>query len=279
MKTMSQDNGLKKCNLSPLYRLERNTNFKSLLIFSLVTAAMIVLAIGMYGMMTDVMESVISAFGEETATYLEEIMGSNDFNSYFIMHIGEWWGLFAVIYGSFLGYQLVAANFRNNSSTMLYSLNLTRNNILNTKFVRLTINSVLFNIFLGITSLAGVFAFGYSVNILNLCVYTLFMLIITLLSGLIMFAVTVLLPKKLSPVLSIVLPIILVFFSSLALMDKNLDFFAYFSPISLAFTTGPKNILTTGFADVNYYILALWTILPVVLTIIAYKKFGEKDLI
>lgn len=238
MKTMSQDNGLKKCNLSPLYRLERNTNFKSLLIFSLVTAAMIVLAIGMYGMMTDVMESVISAFGEETATYLEEIMGSNDFNSYFIMHIGEWWGLFAVIYGSFLGYQLVAANFRNNSSTMLYSLNLTRNNILNTKFVRLTINSVLFNIFLGITSLAGVFAFGYSVNILNLCVYTLFMLIITLLSGLIMFAVTVLLPKKLSPVLSIVLPIILVFFSSLALMDKNLDFFAYFSPISLAFTTG-----------------------------------------
>ena len=275
-----KSNKAPKFNFGPLYRLERKLNYKALIAFTAIAVAFTVLVIAIYPLMNDMLQDLIAMLGQEQGEALAAMMGASDFNSYFIMNGAQSWGLIAVVYGSYLGYTLVASNFKEHSATMLYSLNVTRNKVLNSKIARLKINVILFNLLTAIISLSVILIYGFEgVSIVNFLIYTLFMTIVTLISGLIMFALSAMDIKGVNTITSIVFPITLVLFATFAMIDESIRFLQYFSPISLVLTDASETVLSSGFAGINYYVLLAWAGLAVVLLPFAYYKFNKKDLI
>lgn len=254
-----------------LFKLERKLNLKSLLLFTAICAWLIVITFAIY----PIMKEQFSQLPNIPA----ELLGLQDVNSYFTMQIGQNWILLALIIGSYLGYQLVAGNFRNGSSVFLYTQNLSRNQILGAKFLRMLINIVIFNVICAIVGFIGVsiLEFG-AVDILNYLIYTLLMILMSLQMGILMFGLTTIYLKKIAPFFSFALPILLMVFSSLSYISESVEFLKYLSPSSVM-TSLSSNILITGFNSVDFISLGVWTLIPLIVLISGIINFNKKDLI
>lgn len=274
---------LKKLNnqhKNALLKLERKTNLMPLLVFSLIAIVLVGIILATYPLIKDVLPKMFDSYPEEIKQLLLSLTGSGDYSNYFTMQMGQTWGLLTVIYGSYLGYYLISNNFKGKSSTLLYSLNLSRNKIVFAKIYRILINTIIFNGLIGICSGAITYFLDIpNFNYVNLLIYTLFMIIIGLQSALFIFGIALLNPKKVSAVLSFLVPVILYFFATISLADESLKIFSYLTPVSAVFIEGSKNIINSGFVGVNYLLVAVWTIIPLVLLLKGLIKFNKSDLI
>lgn len=261
-------------NVTPfgtLFKLERKLNFKSLLLFTGICAWLIIITIAIYPIMKDQLSQLTDVPAE--------LLGVQDVRAYFTMQIGQNWIMLALILGSYLGYQLVASNFRNGSSVLLYSQNLSRNQILGVKLLRMFINLLIFNIICAIVGFIGVSILDFgAVNVGNYLIYTLLMTIMSFQMGLLMFGLTTIYLKKIAPFFSFALPILLLVFSSLSLISSSVEFLKYISPSSIM-TSISNSILVSGFSNVDFISLAVWTVAPILVLIAGFVNFNKKDLI
>lgn len=264
----------------PLYKMERKINFLPMLTFALITSFLVVITLLVFPLMEELLPNMLVDMPQELQEMILSLSGGASFADYFLTQMGQIWGMVTVIYGSYLGYQLVSSNFKGNSSTMLYSLNLSRNQIVKSKLVRLVINNAIFNLALGAVAVLTTLLMGYNeINLLNIAIMTLFMMIAGIQSALLLFGIALFEPKKMSAVLSILIPVVLFFFSTIAYAGNDLLAFAYLSPMGFIVPVADINIVTNGFAAVNYWIAGMWTIIPLVLLVIGLIKFNKKDLI
>ncbi len=263
----------------PLYAMERRQNLVPLLGFALVAAFLAVVTLAVYPQMETMLPGMISSLPQEMQEMFLSLMGGESFANFYVMQMGQTWGMVAIIYASYLGYSLVASNFKNNSSTMLYTLNLSRNKIIANKLVRLVINIVLFNVFVGLATLITTLVLGETgFNLWNIGVFTLFMTIASLQLAIILFGICLMNPKKSSQILSILIPVVLFFLSFIGLLDESLNFILYLSPISALFNT-TNTILATGFANINYVLVSIWDAIALVLLVVGLVQFNKKDFI
>jgi ABC-type transport system involved in multi-copper enzyme maturation permease subunit len=257
----------------PLYNLERKLNLTMLLIFAVITGILIFITLILYPQIKEGY-SELSGMFENSGIDFAAIIGVENISSYFTMQSAQNWGMLAAVYAAVLGNKLVASNFKEGSSTYLYSLNMSRTKILNNKLLRLVINIVIFNIICAIFAVIALYIVGESFNLVNMLIYTLFSILVTLQIGVLTFALTAI-TNKISTFIAVLLPIALGIISSLALMSENLKFLKYFGPFETLFS----NVLIDGFGAINYVIFALWTAIPVLTLIYSYIRFNKKDLI
>lgn len=270
---------IKITNNNPLFGVERKNNFMPLLVFALITAGLAILVLAVYPLIDTMLEELASAFPPEMQASIIEVVGGGSFEDYFAMQMGQNWGLVSVIYGAYLGFHLVSYNFKGSSSTMLYSLNLSRGQIVRSKLLRLVLNSIWFNVIVGVIAVAGAYIMGQQVDLLNSAIFVGLMSLATMQIAIALFGITLIDPKKMNSVVSILVPVVLFFFSVVALMEESLKWLAYLSPISSVLVTlDASSVLTTGLAQIDYLLVAVWTIVPLLLLGIGFAKFNKKDL-
>jgi len=252
-----------------LFKLERRLNYKSLIIFTAISVFFIALTLALYPIMKERLSEAPSG-----------MLGLQSIGSFFVMQVGQNWIMLGLILGSFLGYQLLAGNFRTNSNTLLYSQNLSRKQILSVKLSRLVINILIFNVICAVAGFIGISIIEFGeVNILNYLLYTFLITLMCLQIGIFMFGLTAIFLKRIAPFFSFALPILLLIFSSLALITEEVEFIKYISPSSIIEFSGTTNILTAGLGSINILSLVIWTVIPVVILVYGVMNFNKKDLV
>ena len=251
----------------PLYKLERKINFNELMIFIAVNFVMILICFVVYPIFKDSFADVV----EVTMPYLDMSL-----SSYYTTQVLMSWVLIGTIYAAVLGFQLVTNNFKNSSSNLLYTLNLSRNQILNAKLLRLVVNIAIFNAASALFSLIGLLALGINeINFANFFLSALMCLLVCLIIGLISFALSALFTKKYSMFTSIIIPVFLLLLSNISLISNKLVAFDYFTPLSLTM----KNITENGFSEINFIIVGIWSVIALGLLALGYITFNKKDLV
>lgn len=275
-----KDLKIKHKSKAPLYKMERKLNFMPLLIFTLVSVFLLVTSIAVYPVIKDLMPQMLEGLPPELAQIIEQSMGGTTFAGFFATQVAPTWSLIAVIYAGYLAYNLISSNFKGKSSVMLYSLNLSRGKIVFSKVLRFLINNAVLNLFMGVVTLAGALILGQVGQILvNIGIFTLIMTLASALIGFAVFGVCLSNPKKISGFIVIFVAVVLYFVSMLGALDGSLALLSYLSPMG-AFTlqTG-ETILETGFANVNYLLLAAWAVVGAVSFIVGFVSFKNKDLV
>ncbi len=260
----------KTSNFKTIYKLERKLNLKSLFVFTLISVALLVLVVGLYPVFETMLQNLDNP----------QFLLNNDLISYYNAQVSQQWILLPLIYAAYVGYNLVVNNFRSGSSVILYTQNLSREKIIGAKLLRLILNILILNI---VSAAAGFVTLSIinfnAVNIVNFLIFTLMLTVVSLVMAFLMFGLSLIYLKKISPFISIALPIILIFVSSIGLMVETVDFLKYASPTSIIRAEGAGNVLVNGFSSVNLIALAIWGVISLVSLLAGYISFKRKDLI
>ena len=255
----------KKNELSPLYKMERKQNYKTLIWVSILTVLTMLLVVFLF----DHLDAFI-----ETPTTMS-------FKEYFSMTGKEVWGIFGVVYGAYLGFIIIADNFNNGSSQLLYTQNASRNKILYHKLLRLFINLVILNV------VVGVFTYGFvvmlqgfnAIDLINYLIYALVMFIMSLQAAVLSFGLTLFLRKKISTAVSILVPFVLTTISLIVVVDNSIIWLAMVSPLSVVIRNDTLDVLLNGFAGINLMAMTLWSFVPLFILPFAFIKFNKSDLV
>lgn len=261
-----------------LFRLERKLNFSNLIGFAVIGALFVVLTILSYSLLNDMFADMLSTVQPEMKEFLESFLGTGDFSSFFVSQVGSTWALISLIFSAYLGYNLVASNFNQGSSSVLYTLNYSRNKVLSHKYARMVINTTLLNAFLFASSLTTIAVMNYSISYLNFGLFALGIWLASVLVGTVVFGLSALNHKKLSAALVILLPTVMFMASIMFVLSDSLAWLSYLSPASI-FINAQNSVLYSGLSAVNYWVLVLWAGLAVATLLLGLQKFNKKDLI
>lgn len=265
-------------SLSPLYKLERKLNFKTLIIFIIVGAALTFLTTLMFLLVENVLEAMQAAAGanEELKAVLEEMLAGNNFANYFVNNAGSTWGFVGIIYASYLGCKLINSNLKDNSYETLYTLEFSRNRILLNKLIRLVINVLLFNLIVAVFGFIAVCIVGINqINVWNYLLYALVTLLVCLMAGLISFGIACLAKRKYGTILSIVLGIAFYLLAEFSSMGDKFKVFEYLSPAYGSFAP----ILNSGLSNFNFISLVIWLVVTGVTLAFGFIQFNKRDII
>ena len=242
--------------LSPLYKLERKLNLKTLIIFTIIGAVLTFATTLMFLLVDDIINSMQSIIGdnEEFKNLIDQLLQYNNFASYFITNVGSTWGLIGIIYAGFLGCKLINSNLKDNSYETLYTLEYSRTKILLTKLTRLVINVV---------------------NIGNFVLYILVSTLVCLMIGMLSFALSCLFKRKYGTILSIVFALAFYFISQFSVMGNNFKAFEYLSPAYGTFAP----ILEFGLTNFNFVSLVMWLIISAGILAFGIIRFIRDDII
>lgn len=263
---------------SPLFKLERKLNLKLLLIFSAISAVLLFVSVALFPVLDDVLLKLQQMFADnaEFAKTISDIIGSQNIASYFVSQAGQTWALIGAVYASYLGYKLVCGNFKDGSYEMLYTQNLSRNQILLHKLLRLVINLLIFSFINAVAGVVALAIWGYGeFNLLKYLLYTLFVTITIIQIGVFSFAIATFAHKKYSVMASILVVITMYFVSMFAMSTTSLGFFNCLTPFALSFV----DVFNETIKAVNVVSVIVWTVAPAVLAFLGFKNFKNSDLV
>lgn len=266
----------KQSKLSPLYKLERKANYKSLIVFSVIISFLLFLTMALFNFVEPLMAELVKMF--EGQPEMQELFATQELKigTYFVSEAGSFWALLAAIYGSFLGYKLINGNLKNGSSEVLYTQNASRTQIVKHKLIRLIINVAILNVVCGLVGLVAMLIWGYGqFSVLNYLGYMLFVLILTMQVAVLSFSIALLVKQKYSSVLSVLVALGLFLIANLGLMGESFEVFNYLTPFAVALA----DLIESGFGVVNYISIAIWTVIPVVTLILGIKSYKNTDLV
>ena len=263
---------------SPLYVIERKANLKPLIAFSIISAVMLFIAISLFPLLDDVMLQLQQMFegNPEMQNMLAAAIGTQNITSYFVAQAGQSWALFGGVYAAYLGCKLVSGNFKDGSYEMLYTQNLSRNQILTQKLIRLVINLLIFSLVNAVLGFVALLIWGGGdFSILKYLLYALFVTLMTLQTGVFSFAIATFAHKKYSTMASILMVVAMYFVVTFALSVESLSFLNCFTPFALVYV----DVFNASMQTVNIISLIVWTIIPAVLTFLGFKNFKNTDLV
>ncbi len=266
----------KQSKLSPLYKLERKANYKSLIVFSVIISFLLFLTMALFNFVEPLMAELVKMF--EGQPEMQELFATQELKigTYFVSEAGSFWALLAAIYGSFLGYKLINGNLKNGSSEVLYTQNASRTQIVKHKLIRLIINVAILNVVCGLVGLVAMLIWGYGqFSVLNYLGYMLFVLILTMQVAVLSFSIALFAKQKYSSVLSVLVALGLFLIANLGLMGESFEVFNYLTPFAVALA----DLIESGFGVVNYISIAIWTVIPVVTLIFGIKSYKNTVLV
>lgn len=263
--------------LSPLFKLERNLNYKALIIFSLVAGILLFINIALFPMMDSVLKGMAKYFeGNPELQEVVESLGNMSIGTYFSAQASQAWVFIGAIYAGFLGCRLINSNFKDGSYEMLYTQNISRTKIVVNKLLRLVINVVLFNLVCAIFGIVSLAIWGKGqFQFLNFFGYFIFAVVATLQVGVFSFALALLGRRKYTTLLSVLVAVVFYIFANIASGGSSLQFIEYFTPLAVSFA----DVVGSGFKVVNYYSFAIWFVVPAVLLFFGIKNYKNTDLI
>lgn len=267
-----------KKKLSPLYLLERKSNLKPLILFSVVSAILLFIVISLFPFLDDAMLQLQEMFAgnEEMQNMLSMAIGTQNITTYFVAQSAQSWAFLGVIYAMYLGYKLVCGNFKDGSYEIVYVQNLSRTEILKQKFIRLLINLLIFSLVNALVGLIALLIWGYGeFNVFKYFLYALLVTLVTLQAGVLSFAIATFAHKKYSVVTAILLSFALYFVVTFALSVESLSFLKCFTPFSIAYV----DVFSSTMKLVDVLSLIIWTVMPVVALILGIKSYKNTDLV
>ena len=152
--------------------------------------------------------------------------------------------------------------------------------VFRSKLLVLITNLFVFNVIVGSMGLIGIhLAEGLAgVNIVNFLLYSLFAFVIHLQIGLIVFSLSAMLGKKMSTGLGIAVAVLTYFVGIISLLStlaSSLDVLKYLTP----FTYVINGLIMEGTSAVNVPTLIMWSVIPVLLMVVAHIRFKRQDII
>ncbi len=266
-----------KSKLSPLYKLERKTNLKPLIIFSLLSAVVLFIVIALFPFLDDAMLQLQEIFegNEEMQNMLSVAIGTQNITTYFVAQAAQSWALVGAIYGAYLGYKLICGNFKDGSYEILYTQNLSRTQILKHKFLRLIINLLIFSLVNTIVGLVALLIWGYGeFNVFKYFLYALLVTLMTLQTGVLSFALATFAHKKYSVMTAMLIVVATYFIITFALSVESLEFLKCFTPFTIAYL----DVFNATIKTFEIVGLIAWTVVPTILAFLGVKSYKNTDL-
>ena len=257
-----------------LYKLERKSMLKTLLIFAIITALLSFVTIALYPVLQDVLAELST---KDLGVDLDKLIEMGSITEYFTANMFQMWGLFGIIYACVLAVKLTSGSFKDKSFELVYTLNISRTTIIKTKIVRLVLNLLWFNLIAGLGAYVGLVSFaGISTfSTLNFLVYFLITLIVTLISGFIAFALGLIAKHKFSTMAGVVLAMLFYFIVTAEQVSMT-SWIGYLTPM----TSLSADIITTGFVALKetWISLCVWAVVSALLVVTSVLKFKNDDL-
>lgn len=254
----------------PLFGLQRKSNSKLFIIFSIIVSFMLFMTIALY--------PTIQQVADQMPELLREMLSMSSINEYFNIEALEMWILLVSIFVSVMAINLTTNEFKNGSYEFIYTLNMSRGEIVRTKLLRLILNTIYINLICCGVSLVALSIFGSGFSVINVFIYTLFAILVTMQIGIIVFSLGLFNKKQFSTFAGIFAVIVMYLFTMLSSVTTNgkFDWLGYLSPMS----TMKDSILLNGFGGVftNGILLGAWSLISLVLLLVSYKKFKNDDL-
>ena len=219
-----------------LYQLERKTNLLSFIIFTLIVSIVMVVVIALYPSMQDVLSKMPAE--------LKDVVNFDTALEYFNTEAIELWVLLGCIYTTWLAVKLTSGDFRNKNSELLYSLNMSRGEILRTKLLRLVINATLFNVVLAIVSFFSLWIFCGKVAVGGILIFLLFAWLVTMIVGMLMFGWGLMGKHVFSAFAGIVIVVMFFIIPGIAVSIQKVEWIGFLSP----FTALYGDVVSNGFA-------------------------------
>ena len=252
----------------PLFALQRKSTKNLFIIFALVISALAVMIISLYPMMTDVMEAMPEV--------LKSMYTMGSIADYFNTE-GIEFVLIIAIFATAMAVSITTSEFKNGSYELIYTLNMSRGEIIRTKLLRLVANIAYINVISFAVILVSMFIWGAGgFSVVNLVIYFIIALVVTLQIGVIMFSLCLINKKNLNSFGAVMIVVAMYLFSMLSNMADKVEWLGYLSPLSslngTIMTDGFKGMFTKGI------LLGVWSLVSLVLLLISSKKFQNDDL-
>ena len=253
----------------PLFKLQRKSTMNLIIIFSVVISALMLLALGVYPMM----EEMLAYMPEE----LKGLVNMSSIAEYFNVEAFEMWIMVVSIFGCVVAINLTTKEFKNGSYELIYTLNISRGEVIRTKLLRLVLNVIYVNVAVFVASLAGLLIFGSGqFSVVNLLVYALLAIVVTLQVSILAFSLGLINKGRFNTFGGVVIVIIMFLLTTLSIGADSIKWLGYLSPL----TTMYGSIMASGFKGIptNGILLAVWSVLSIILLILSAKKFKNDDL-
>lgn len=255
-----------------LFQLEKRRGLASLIWFSVITAVLTFVSVAIFPAVKDVLS------GNETFAQL-----GFDFSNvavYLNAELLEMWALPVLLFVVCSAITMTTSEFKNGSFELIYSLNMSRSEILRTKMFKALVDIVVINLVAFVSALIGVLAFGNGgVYIPNLLIYLLVMICVSVQISVLTFALALIGKRRYNMVTGIIVMVILYLLCSLmnAVPDGSTEGLGFLTPLS----TLNGTILVDGFAGVfkKGLVFAIWTAISVILITFGVYKFKNDDLV
>lgn len=255
----------KKCVNKHLFTLDFKSNTLSLILFSLIVGVLMFGTMALFPSMKDLLKDVPDD--------LREYLTFDSITTYFSSQAMSLWLLLGGIYAVWLGAKLSNGDFKNGNAELLYTLNMSRSQIVRTKAFVLASHITIYNVVVALFSFAGVWIFGGKTHVLGMLCYLLFAWLLCLIVAFLAFGWGFVARRKFSPLIGWVVLLVLYVCTSLF---GVVAWLGYLSP----FTVLSGDILVQGFAGlVGYGIpLVVWGFIAIVHFIVSIVSFKKVDL-
>ena len=203
-------------------------------------------------------------------------MSFDSAKEYFNAEAIEMWVVFGAIYATWLAIKLTTGDFKNGNAEMLYSLNMSRTEILRTKLLRIVINISIYNIVLALVSFFSLWIFCGEVAVLGILIFTLFAWLSTMIVGLLMFGWGIMGKRRFNVFVGIVLVVVFYLISSISVSTSQVEWLGFLSPFTALF----GDVVTNGFAGLLNFggSLIIWGFVAIGTLIFSIINFKNVDL-
>lgn len=255
-----------------LFKLERRKGLSALIWFSVITGVLVFVTCALFSTVQQILSDneMLSKLGISLTSMAE----------YFDAEAVQMWMLPVLLFVACSVVSTTTSEFRNGSFELIYSLNVSRTEVVRTKFIKVVLDIVIINVVAFLMALTGmaIFAKG-DFNFVNLLVYLLLAICVSIQVAMFIFAIALLGKKRMNMFGSVIL--VLVSYLLCTLMnvgaDKSTQWLGFFTPLS----TLNGSIMQNGFAGLfkNGIVLLVWTAVSVVLFVCGILKFKKEDLV
>lgn len=254
-----------------LFKLEQKKGRSAFIWFSTITAVLVFVACALYSFVAESLAEldVLSNLGFSMANMAE----------YFNAEALEMWIFPVVLFVACASISAVTSEFRNGSFELIYSLNMSRCEIVRTKFVKVLLDAVVINLIAFGFSVLGLAIFSpEGIFISQLLVYLLIAIAVSVEVEMFVFAIALIGKKRINHFTGVIVSLLFYLFAGLKGVGANgsTEFLGYFSPLSSVSGT----IITNGFSGIfaGGIVLAVWGVVSLLMLLIATRKFRTDDL-
>lgn len=255
----------KKCINKHLFALDFKSNTLSLILFSLIVGVLMFGTMALFPSMKDLLKDV--------SDDLREYLTFDSITTFFTSQSMSLWLLLGGIYAVWLGAKLSNGDLKKGNAELLYSLNISRSEIMRTKALVLGAHITIYNVVVALFSFAGVWIFGGKAYVLGMLCYLLFAWLLCLIVAFSAFGWGFIAKRKFNQIIGWVVLLILYVCTSLF---GVVPWLGYLSP----FTVLNGDVLANGFGGIVEYGIPLfvWGVLSILNLVVAVVSFKKADI-